>query len=86
MSISPSLLATFTNLYRDNNGKETKDYSSCIVPGNIDRSHGAFNNDVRSTSTIVYGNNTIPPCGPILEDLPEDPYTISTLVMHDGFG
>ena len=76
----------FTNLYRDNNGKETRDYGSRVVPGNSDRSHGAFNSDSRSTSTVVHGNNTIPPRGPTLDDLPEDPYTISASVMHDGFG
>ena len=76
----------FSSLYRDNNGKETTDYGSRVVPGDSARNYGAFNNDVRSTSTIVHGNNTIPPRGPIMKDLPEDPYTISASVLQDSFG
>ena len=75
----------YNNMYRDNNGQLTTDFGSRIVPGYSDRCAGSFNNDVRSTSTMVFGSNTAPPRGPVLHDLPEEPYTLSASVSKDGF-
>ena len=60
----------------------TRMRSGMITPLNTP-THPKFS----STSTIVHGITSSPPLhGPILKDLPEDPYVIIASVLQDSFG